>query len=142
MAKKRGIKRTPKNLLEILLKKNNITPRIDEMVQGFFECAGGARNVAKLMFDEYVIAKPGSIARQRILATVMSAVKASNMLNKGTLLDDLGLLNEDDIAEILKSHMAEAHSDGEEEAAGTIDGATGVGTDPGPGARDAGGLEG
>lgn len=70
-------------------------PQLAEIAAFFFEAAGGTRQVAKLLHDEFLAGHPGSMVRQRILDLVLRATKFSNEKSKGA--DDLGILNEADL---------------------------------------------
>ena len=70
-------------------------PQLAEIAAHFFQRAGGARAVARLLYEEFTAARPGSIIRQRILDMILRVTKFAN--EKSVKPDDLGLLNDDDL---------------------------------------------
>ncbi len=48
---------------------------LNEILRSFVEQVGGEKAVGKLLFDEFRLAKGGSVVRQRILDMVLSIAK-------------------------------------------------------------------
>jgi hypothetical protein len=75
-------------------------PDLAELVAYFFHVAGGTKSVAKLLHDEFVAARPGTLIRQRILELVL---RNARHVSDKFAPDDLGLLDESDLEqEVLK----------------------------------------
>lgn len=53
-------------------------PQIGELVGHFMELAGGTKQMAKMLMDEYLRAKEGSIIRQRILDSILRMLMLAN----------------------------------------------------------------
>jgi len=123
-------------------------PQLAELVNWFFKVAGGPRQVARLMYEEYAAARPGSLIRQRLLETILRALRVVN--EKEAPAAELGLLTEEDLAaeaaELLErpdeeeetAGPAAAAAGGDAAAAGAARGAGAAPAAAGPAAADAG----
>jgi hypothetical protein len=113
MVRKR--KKMPANVLDILRGKVKGVPRLEDLVQHFFDIAGGPRAVAKMMHTEYVASKQGGINRSRILAAILQATKAVGVRTpKG---EDTSLLSDEDVERALGEAYGELEAvDAEGEA--------------------------
>jgi hypothetical protein len=69
-----------------------------------------------MLFEEYHAAKPGSLIRQRILETILRCLGKVND-KRGPSVGDLGLLNEEDLDRILKTHIDASTTEQKEERA-------------------------
>src|SRR5262249_30212549 len=56
-------------------------PQLAELAGHFFRVAGGPRQVAQMLYDEFMHGRPGSLVRQRILDMVLRAVKEGARLS-------------------------------------------------------------
>jgi hypothetical protein len=99
-------------------------PQVAELVSHFMAAAGGALALAKMLLEEYLNAKPGSIIRQRILDSVLRMLNIANQAMGGS--EEIDLVNDADLESELKRLM-EQMPDGEEEAGP----AEGAGANPG-----------
>lgn len=88
-------------------------PRLAEVSSHFFNLAGGPKMVAKLLYEEFVASKAGSITRQRILDMILRMTKFANE-RSGADLDDLSQLSETDLATVLKDAIKELGEQEEE----------------------------
>lgn len=90
-------------------------PKISELVQHFFDLAGGERAVAKMLLDEFRSEKCSANVRSRILDVILRSLQFANA--REAPRDDLGNLSEEDIERELLALYEE--TDGKEEAADT-----------------------
>jgi hypothetical protein len=99
-------------------KKQNVPPAVKEAIRGrlkdpqlaevaahFFAHAGGPRQVAKMLFQEFNRAKEGSVVRQRILDMILRVTRFAN--EKNAPRDDTGMLSDQDLAREFEAAMAE-----------------------------------
>lgn len=81
----------------------------NEVAAHFFRLAGGPAAVARMLYEEFRDAKPGSLMRQRILETIMRVIKGQNTDSRS---GDLALLTDEDLErealEILEKTDGEA----------------------------------
>src|SRR5262245_29850995 len=70
-------------------------PQLAELAGHFFRVAGGPRQVAQMLYDEFMHGRPGSLVRQRILDMVLRAVKEGARLSPPP--PELGILSEEDL---------------------------------------------
>jgi hypothetical protein len=106
-------------------------PQLSEVAAHFFAQAGGPRQVAKMLFDEFIAAKQGSVVRQRILDMILRVTRFAN--EKNAPRDDLGMLSEDDLAREFQTAMAGLPEESFDDAsAETAEGVPG----PGPAVHD------
>jgi hypothetical protein len=103
-------------------------PQLAEVAAHFFAHAGGPRQVSKMLFDEFVAAKQGSVVRQRILDMILRVTRFAN--EKNAPRDDLGMLTEDDLQREFEAAMAEIPEDVFDDPSAAAKTAAGV---PGPG---------
>ncbi len=101
-------------------------PQVAELVSHFVAAAGGPRAMAKMMMQEYLHAKPGSIIRQRLLDSVLRLMNFANQQIQ--TVDEIDLLSEDDLKVQLEELVGEIDATQEQEA----DAAGGAGADPEP----------
>jgi len=98
-------KRVPSTVLRELrqgvVKGGSRAPKISELVQHFFDLAGGERAVAKMLIDEYRSDKCSPNVRSRILDMILKSLQFANSRENGP--DDLGNLSEEDIERELLS---------------------------------------
>lgn len=109
-------KRVPSSVLcelrQAVIKGITRAPKISELVQHFFDLAGGERAVAKMLLDEYRSEKCSAHVRSRILDVILRSLQFANA--RETPRDDLGNLSEEDLeTELLALYEA---SDGKKEA--------------------------
>lgn len=108
-------KHLPK-VVKAALRRQTVTgeirqPDLAKLVTHFFHQAGGEREVAKMLYREFVDAQEGSIVRQRILDMVLRALKFTNEQDPPE--DDLGILSDADLDRELNEIVGEL-SDGSE----------------------------
>jgi hypothetical protein len=84
-------------------------PRISELVQHFFDLAGGERAVAKLLFDAYHSATTTPTVKSKILELVLRSLQFANASTPPR--DDLGALAEEDLERELLAICHEAESE-------------------------------
>ena len=74
----------------------DLTPRptIDAVLDFFFQAAGGADKVGKLLFDEFNSSPPGSLVRGKILELVLRRMERAEERNR---VDDFGDLTDADL---------------------------------------------
>ena len=70
-------------------------PDLARLTAAFFERAGGERNVANFLYEEFAASPPGGIVRQRILDMILRHLKWVN--EKNAPVDDLGTLSDEDL---------------------------------------------
>lgn len=70
-------------------------PQLAELSAHFFHAAGGPKAVAKMLFDEFAHANPGSQIRQRILDMILRVTRFANQ--QSGPVDDLGILTDEDL---------------------------------------------
>lgn len=106
-------KRVPKGIQQALkrqaIKGEIRQPDLAKLVAHFFKNAGGEGAVAKMLYDEFVAAPPGGIARQRIMDMILRGLKWAN--ESEAPQDDLGILTEDDLERELDQLIEEAAPD-------------------------------
>ena len=88
-------------------------PQIAELVSHFMTVAGGPKVMAKMMMEEFLNAKSGSIIRQRILDSVLRMLALANA-NYATV-DETDQMTQADIEAELLALMKEVPTDGPEE---------------------------
>jgi hypothetical protein len=74
-------------------------PTIDAVLDFFFQAAGGADKVGKLLFDEFNSSPPGSLVRNKILELVLRRMERAEERNR---VDDFGELTDEDLRVALK----------------------------------------
>lgn len=74
-------------------------PSLESFLDHFFQIAGGPRKVAKMLYDEWNSAAPGSLMRTRIGETILRNLKAAD--SRAKPMDDLGILSDEDIERFL-----------------------------------------
>lgn len=79
-------------------------PALAEAIEHFIGFAGGTQAFAKMLWDEWLTQKPGSIARQRILELITRTWRMSEIRAGGN--EDLGLLSEEDLERELDRRLA------------------------------------
>lgn len=70
-------------------------PRLEELVSHFFKAAGGPKEMAKILYTEFLAAPSGSQIRQRILEMMIRATTNANKMSPSD--GDLSLLSEEDL---------------------------------------------
>lgn len=85
-------------------------PDLAALAHHFFAEAGGVQAVGKILHDEFMSAKAGSLARARILDVVLRITKAAQDKD-GT--DDLGMVSYADLKAKLKEFFQVEAKDGE-----------------------------
>lgn len=108
VARKRVPSAVLRELRQGVVKGNSRAPKLSELVQHFFDLAGGERAVAKMLLDEYRSEKCSPNVRSRIMDVILRALQFANA--KEPSRDDLGNLSEEDIERELLS----LYDDGEE----------------------------
>src|SRR5215471_19154618 len=98
--------------VKVAIRKELKEPSLADLVSHFFHVAGGPKQVAKMLYEEFVAAREGSLIRQRILDMMLRATRAVN--DKSGAGSDLGLLTAEDLDRELAELMCEAQ-DGEPE---------------------------
>jgi hypothetical protein len=76
-----------------------------DVVERFIRRVGGADGLAKMLYDEYQEAKPGSLLRQRILDM---ALRAWGKVEGARGADDLGMLDDADLERLIQQRLKEA----------------------------------
>lgn len=109
MAKAR---RVPPKVMRAIQQAGIQVPQVAEMVSHFVQVAGGPRSMAKMMYEEYLHAKPGSIIRQRLLDSMLRMMSFANQ-QIGTVTE-VDMLSDEDLVKELSEVMGEIE-DGEEE---------------------------
>lgn len=74
---------------------------LDAVAQHFAVYAGGAQGMAKLLYDEYLHAEPGSPTRARVMEMMMRTFGKLD----GRVTDDLSLMADDDLDRLLNSKL-------------------------------------
>jgi hypothetical protein len=101
-------RRVPGMVLEILEKsvKGRIRePNLSELAQHFFDLAGGERQVAKMLLDEYNRVDCTSSVRSKIIQFMLQHLRWIN--ERSGTIDQLGVLTDDDLAATLNKHIRE-----------------------------------
>jgi hypothetical protein len=99
-------KKVPGSVLDII--KSGISgkirePNLAELAQHFFDLAGGERNVAKMLFDQYRDPACPNSVRTKIIQFMLQHLK---WLNERTgTLDELGNLTVEDLQRELDTHI-------------------------------------
>lgn len=83
------------SIIDAVRGRSKKTPGLEELVQHFFQIAGGPRTVAKLMYEEFLAGRIGGQTRTRILQAVMQATKLVGLNQKGG--EDLSLVSDEDL---------------------------------------------
>lgn len=97
------------------LAKGASIPQVGELVSHFVALAGGTQTLAKMMLEEFLAAKAGSIIRQRILDTILRL--ASGLNSEMGNVDDMDLLATEDLERELERLVKEMPEGAPEEAA-------------------------
>lgn len=88
-------------------------PQLAELVSHFFSIAGGPRQVARMLWDEYQVAKAGSLIRNRILDMILRVTRYAN--EKAPPVNDLGMLSEKDLDQEIESLISQLPAVSEED---------------------------
>jgi hypothetical protein len=80
-------------------------PQLADLAFHFIHLAGGMRSIAKLIFDEYNTAAPGSVMRLRYLEMILQAVRFANQHNPQST--DRGLISDEDLDRRIKEQLGE-----------------------------------
>lgn len=86
------------------LKNNEPLPDLSELVEQFVDVAGGPRNVAKMLHDEWEKAASGGIVRMRIMQILTQVWKYASDTRPS--VGDLGLVTEEDLEKLLQEKLA------------------------------------
>ncbi len=78
-------------------------PRMEDVVAHFFHAVGGPRAFARVLHEEFMSAKPGSLIRSRVLDMVLRSLKFSN--ERAPNLGDLSLMGDEDLARAAEEIM-------------------------------------
>lgn len=79
---------------------------LDAVAQHFAVFAGGAQGMAKLLYDEYLHAEPGSPTRARVMEMMMRTFGKLD----GRNTDDLSLMGDEDLERLLNSKLRRANN--------------------------------
>lgn len=90
-------------LLEKLGKRVPL-PRADEVASKFIRHAGGPDGFAKLLWEEYLAADAGSLARQRIMETILRGLKGSGAVSR----DQMAALTDDELTALHEQLLRDA----------------------------------
>jgi len=119
-------KKLPSHLRKAIKEHTNI-PQMAELVGHFMAAAGGPQMLAKIMWEEFVSAKAGSIIRQRMIDTVLRLTSAANQ-QLGLDIEETDLLSTEDmereltvILETMKSGEEQKEDRGDPESFSTGD---------------------
>lgn len=104
-------KTLPDQVRRALKERGVQVPQLAEMVSHFITIAGGSMEMAKLMYEEFLSAKKGSIIRQRILDSVLRMLAIANQ--SLPRVEEIDLLSDEDLEREVKELLDKA-SHGEE----------------------------
>lgn len=106
-------------------------PTVEEFLEHFFNAAGGPKLVAKMLYTEFLSARPGSMLRTRVLEMIVRALKYNEGKDKTV---EMGLLDDNDLESMIQTRMQSLNAkneDAKQLGPGTAPAAAGV---PGPAA--------
>jgi hypothetical protein len=83
----------------------NPVPKISDFGLAFVRQAGGMAEVGKMAHDEYNIAPAGSVARQRILSSVLASLSTIKTSYTSEMLEDL---DDADVLALFEKYAKEA----------------------------------
>jgi hypothetical protein len=99
-------KKVPGSVIDIIRKGvsgNTREPVLAEIAQHFFDLAGGERNVAKMLFDQYRDPSCPSSVKTKIIHIMLGHLK---WLNERTgTIDEMGNLTQEDLERELDKHI-------------------------------------
>lgn len=98
-------------LVEQAVKGKVKEPDLAKLVSHFFDICGGEQSVARLLYQEFVAADPGSLARQRILDMLFRCL--AKVTDRTPPDDDMGVLTDGDLEREILELTGEIESHGE-----------------------------
>lgn len=81
--------------MEQAIKKRQGLPHLSDLAEHFVQVAGGPRQVARMMYQEWLAAREGSVVRARILDLLTRVWRFAS--ESQPRVDDLGVLTEADL---------------------------------------------
>ena len=80
-------------------------PRLADVAYHFIHLAGGAKEFAAVLYQEFTQSPPGGVVRQRLLDMMLRCLKVANDQDPKTA--DLSLLGDEDLDRLLSEKLAE-----------------------------------
>ena len=108
MSKKKPASDSVAKLKNLMAAKVDTVPQLIELMERFFQKAGGVDNFADLLFKEFEEAPSGGLIRQRIIACMLDAVKFANKIAPPK--DDTSLLSDAELEEELTTQMSKVNN--------------------------------
>lgn len=109
-------RRVPLHVRKAIEGANIQIPQIAELVSHFMALSGGPQALAKMIFEEYINSRPGSIIRQRLLDAILRMMSSAQQ--EVGYSEEIDLIATEDLKAELDKMIEEASeesSNGKEE---------------------------